>query len=430
MPKFNPFRPNGIVTPGMFSGRGTELLHAERALFQTKNSNPQHFIFEGERGIGKSSLFRYLDWVARGTIPTTGRQSMKFIVVNAELRDSMGHGDVVDRIMLELQREISSRDRIKELCKKAWEFVSRFEAYGIRYRQNDDMARREGLDGLTNTLADLLTDAQDEIDGVLLLIDEADKPHTSAHIGELCKLLTERLAHRGCERVSIGMAGLPGLVGKLRASHESSPRVFEVMTLEALTDTERKLVVNLGLNEAAKRNGFRTTISASALDFISSLSEGYPHFIQQFAYCAFDADNDNNIDEEDVAKGAFLEHGALDQLGRRYFSDLYIEQIGSEDYRRVLSTMADSSDSWVSRPNIIRASGVKERIVDNALRVLKDRRIIIQNERVRGEYRLPTKAFAAWIKAREAAILAAEGATTKGEAEGTLRNAKEAQGSA
>ena len=159
-------------------------------------------------------MFRYLDWVSCGDLPTLDEQTMRFTVVNVELRDVMGHGDVIDRIMLELKRQMTERDKLKEICKKAWEFISRFEAYGIRYRQNDDTARREGLDGLTTMLVALLTDAAEEIDGVLLLVDEADKPQPSAHLGELCKLLTERLSYRNCERVSIGMAGLPGLVGK------------------------------------------------------------------------------------------------------------------------------------------------------------------------------------------------------------------------
>lgn len=412
MPKFNPFRPNSLVTPGMFTGRINEVNRAERALFQTKNRNPQHFMFEGERGIGKSSLFRYLDWLARGEVPTSERGKFNFVVVNIELREMMGHGDVIDRLMMELRSQISGMSRVREICKRAWEFVSRFEAYGTRYRQNEDAARREGLDTLTNTLGDLITDAGEEIDGVLLLIDEADKPPATAHLGELCKLLTERLAYKNCERVSIGLAGLPGLVGRLRTSHESAPRVFDVLSVEPLTVDERITVIHRGLAEAEKINHVKTMISNQAAGLIANLSDGYPHFIQQFAYCAFDKDVDDFIDIADVIEGAFEEHGALDQLGRRYFSDWYIDQIGSEDYRRVLSTMAESSDSWVSRPKIFASSGVRERIVDNALRVLKERRIIIQNDRVRGEYRLPAKAFAAWIKARET-VAAPQNGTTK-----------------
>lgn len=56
MLKYNTFRPNNIITPGMFVGRLEEINAIERCLFQAKNGNPQHFLVQGERGIGKSSL--------------------------------------------------------------------------------------------------------------------------------------------------------------------------------------------------------------------------------------------------------------------------------------------------------------------------------------------------------------------------------------
>jgi hypothetical protein len=161
------------------------------------------------------------------------------------------------------------------------------------------------------------------------------------------------------------------------------------------------LVIDRGLDEAADKNKFRTRITDEAKSFIATLAEGYPHFIQEFAHYAFDRDADDVIDNADALNGAYSENGALDQLGRKYFNDLFIDQIGSEDYRRVLHAMAESLDAFVSRPAIIERSKVKERIVDNALKALKERKIIIQNDRVRGEYRLPMKSFAVWIKARE-----------------------------
>jgi hypothetical protein len=59
-------------------------------------------------------------------------------------------------------------------------------------------------------------------------------------------------------------------------------------------------------------------------------------------------------------------------LGRKYFADIYIDQIGSEDYRRVLIAMADHMDEWVGRQTIISGSGVKESIVNNALSGMRD----------------------------------------------------------
>jgi hypothetical protein len=83
--KFNPFKPNTLVSPGMFSGRGGELNTIERCLFQTKHANPQHFLIEGERGIGKSSLFLYLQVLASGRVPYDEGKKYEFLVVSVDL---------------------------------------------------------------------------------------------------------------------------------------------------------------------------------------------------------------------------------------------------------------------------------------------------------------------------------------------------------
>lgn len=193
----------------------------------------------------------------------------------------------------------------------------------------------------------------------------------------------------------------------MRASNHP-PRVFSALPLDTLKDNERIEVIHRGLAVAETTNGFRTTIAADAAKMIADLSGGYPHFLQQFSYCAFDMDTDNDIILPDVATGVIAEHGDLDQLEQRYCADLYIDQIRSEDYRRVLVSMASRMDGWIKRPEIIELSGVKERTVDNALHALKERRIIIASDGERGEYRLPTKAFAIWIRVRESTRKAQE----------------------
>jgi hypothetical protein len=140
-------------------------------------------------------------------------------------------------------------------------------------------------------------------------------------------------------------------------------------------------------------------IDDEALQEIVRLSEGYPHFIQQFSYCAFEEDEDNSISLNDVNYGAFRSNGALDQLGKRYFSELYFDKIGSDDYRKVLNSMAEHLDAWVSRAKILETSGVKDTQVTNALKALRERGIILLNPEKPGEYRLPTKSFAVWIRA-------------------------------
>ncbi len=180
-------------------------------------------------------------------------------------------------------------------------------------------------------------------------------------------------------------------------------RVFTVLSLDPLEMDARQAVIKSAMLNANEKNSVATQITDEAISEICDLSEGYPHFLQQFGYSAFDADVDNNISKDDVLTGAFGVHGAMEQLGSKYFHDLYFAQINSEDYRKVLQAMATKLDGWISRSEIIKISQVKEMTVANALQALKAKNIVIPNEKKTGEYRLPTKSFAAWIKAASVA---------------------------
>lgn len=152
---------------------------------------------------------------------------------------------------------------------------------------------------------------------------------------------------------------------------------------------------------ANEKNTAATDITLEAKNLLADLSEGYPHFIQQFAFSAFQHDKDNLITAQDVIGGAFSENGALSQLGDKYFNEMYHLRIASNDYRHVLNTMASHGDQWVSRRQIIEESALAKTTVTNALNALKARQIIMSDDsrKGRGFYRLPTRSFAAWINA-------------------------------
>jgi len=399
--KFNPFRPNSIASLDLFQGRKEEMLIIEQCLFQTKNGNPQHFLVEGERGLGKSSLFLMVEQQAMGKIPLRNSEKVNFIVINIELDSTQSFFEILKTIAADFKRALAERERIKTLATSVWNFLNNWEILGIRYHKIDEnlIQPYEILNELVINFERVIKLANNEIDGILILIDEADRPGEKASLGEIVKLLTEKLSKRGCDQVLIGMTGQPGLITKLKASHESSSRIFSVLTLKPLSDQENKAVVLSGLKKANQINTEKTTIDDDALELISHLSEGYPHFLQEFAYKSFEKDIDCRICAEDVKEGAFGVHGALNQLGNKYFNELYFTQIASNEYRRVLQAMSQFSDSWVNREKIKNEITIKDTTLNNALQALKTRNIIIPNPGQQGEFRLPTKSFAAWIKA-------------------------------
>lgn len=400
--KFNPFRPNSIASSELFQGRKEEMKLIGQSLFQTKNGNPQHFLIEGERGLGKSSLFLMVEQQATGKIPLQSpKERANFIVINIELDSTQSFFEILKLIAADFKRALSEREKIKTLAEGVWNFLSNWEILGVRYHKIDESLIQpyEVLNELVLSFERVINLASGQIDGILILIDEADRPGETASLGEIVKLLTEKLSKRGCDQVLIGMTGQPGLVAKLKASHESSSRIFSILTLKPLSDEENKAVVRSGLNKANLVNAQKTIIDDDALNLISQLSEGYPHFLQEFAYKAFAKDIDYRICEDDVKDGAFGVNGALNQLGHKYFNELYFTQIGSDEYRRVLQAMARFSDSWVNRTKIKGVIEIKDTTLNNALQALKTRNIIMPNPAQPGEFRLPTKSFAAWIKA-------------------------------
>lgn len=399
MLKFNPYRPGSIVTHGMFAGRLDELQTLEKILFQTKHENPQHFLLSGERGIGKSSLLYYLELVASGKITSLDNATFRFLTLSIELEPSDSFASITKKLGKCLRDSVAKRESIKDLAKAGWDFLKRWEILGVKYTSPDNVAEdHELLETLCISLNQTVEKLADHIDGCLILIDEADKPNTPS-LGSLSKLLTERLTKLGCNRVTLGLAGVTGIVNKLRESHESSPRIFHSMTLGPLSAGDRINVIKKGLAEAEKKNGSKTDIREDALNSISVLSEGFPNFIQQFAFCAFDADTDNVITIEDVTSGANKKDGAFQQLGQKYFTELYFEQIGSDEYRQVLRAMAQHEDDWVTKAQIREAVKMKAGILDNAISALKKRNIITAQLGQQGIYKLPTKSFAVWLRA-------------------------------
>ena len=399
--KYNPFRPDKILPPGSFVGRIPEIRTLDHCLLQTKHGNPQHFLLEGEKGIGKSSLLYVETFVARGQIEVLDtKQKVSFLTVSISLQEDDDYFSILRKIVEALRREMAGRERFKSLALSAWDLISRVEGAGFRLREAKSRDQGELLTTVQDDVASLISNLGEGEDGVFLIMDEADRPPETAGLGKICKLLTEELSRRNLDRLCIGLAGLPGLLNKLRGSHESSPRLFQTLSLQPLEPSECHTVIGRALEEASAKNGFKTVMTTEAASYVCNISEGYPHFLQEFAYCAFEADSDNVIDMRDVTTSLFSENGAFDQLGRKYFDQFYAAP-DSDDYRKVLDTMAEHSDDWISRANLITETGLKGGTIDNALRALKGKNIINQNELKSGLYRLPTKSFAIWIKARK-----------------------------
>lgn len=235
-------------------------------------------------------------------------------------------------------------------------------------------------------------------DGLLILIDEADNASPDLSLGSFSKMLLQRIQRQSCEKVMIGLAGLPELRQVLLESHPSSLRLFEELPLGRLSDSEVETVIDRCLARANEDSPEKVTITDDAKKALVSLAEGYPHFIQQFGYCAFALDDDGEITADDVFKSALGKRGGLEIIGDRYYRNDFYNKIQKESYRQVLRIMAEKDDGWIAKPEIKEKFQGKESTLDNAIQALRERHIILSQEGQRGVYRLQHRGFALWIK--------------------------------
>ena len=408
MSKINPFKPNAPISPGMFVGRVPELEKLEACLLQTKASLSMSFMITGERGIGKTSLLSYLSNVATGLIPLDGKQ-LNFLVINVDIEKSTTLFGFVKKIEIALRRELSKTEKGRAFFTDAWQFLKKVEVAGfkINSEMSSDISEtffEEFSYSLIDTVARITSAAEQKgkldshYDGVLILVDEADNASKELDLGTFVKLTLERLQKAGIENLMFGLAGLPNVKKNLFESHPSSLRVLEDVELLRLSDQEVRRVIKICMQEAERLNGEPFSFDSAAESLMVDLSEGYPHFIQQYGFCAFAKAASNTITANDVLSGATGKKGALELIGDRYYRDDFYNKIQVDSYREVLRIMSDFLDQWVTKAQIRTSFSGKPSTLDNALHALKDRNIILIKEGEKGTYRLQDRGFAHWIK--------------------------------
>ena len=314
---------------------------------------------------------------------------------------------LIGKIELGFEKALSKHETARDFVKKAWGFLQRIQAGGVKIGSPEKEPAELLLDQFAYSLAETANRicVQDTsnlwgaaVDGILILIDEADNSSKALQLGSFFKLLSERLQRRSCNRIMFGLAGLPELRKVLHDSHPSSLRLFEELVLDRLSDSEVGRVIDMCMREADKQNPVKTSIKDAGRDLLITFSEGYPHFIQQFGYCAFASDTDDIIDEKDVAAGAFGPQGAFEQIGNRYYRNDFYNKIQKDSYRQVLRIMAENLDAWVSKKEIRKKFKGSTTNLNNAVKALRDRKIILSKEGELGTYRLQHKGFAVWIR--------------------------------
>jgi hypothetical protein len=291
-PVANPYAPGAGTPPPALVGRADVIDQAEISLRRLQSArSTQHLLLTGLRGVGKTVLLGKLTAVA---------EHVGFRVVRIE---SVGGDDTVRSLLRQARRILDDLDRTARVARalRSIDSVSLTVAgTGVRVDRGDAPPDREAL---ADVVVDRAAAPADHDLGVMLAIDEAQL--LDAH--DLRRILAgvHRCGQDGRPLWCL-LAGLPNLVGTVARTATYAERMFTVAELGPLSPAQ----VTEAVVVPAEEIGVQWTRAAT--DAIVDRSDGYPFFVQTWAYHTWNAAVDDPISADDVRRAAPAAGQALD----------------------------------------------------------------------------------------------------------------------
>ncbi len=334
-PLNNPFSPGAGTPPPELAGRSDILNHALLTFARIKNRKAEKSILiTGLRGTGKTVLLHQIEELAN-------KENYYAFMVEAHEKKSLP-----EILLPELRRIIFSLDigemisyKVKKALRVFKSFFSQVKIsarigeldFGIDIDPERGMADSGNLEAdLAQVFVSLGEAAQDRHTAIAIIIDELQYLSED----ELSSLIMaiHKISQKSLPIVLIG-AGLPQLVGKTGRAKSYAERLFDFPELGPLKKEDAKLA----LQTPVKKAGIEFT--EQALDEIVRVTDGYPYFLQEWGYQAWNIAKQSPIDVE-IARTATIV--AIQRLDQNFFRVRFDRLTPREKiYLRALAELGD-----------------------------------------------------------------------------------------
>jgi hypothetical protein len=306
----NPFSPGAGSPPPELAGRSDVLDDALVALERVKNGRSEKsMMLVGLRGVGKTVLLGEVQRLA---------EDAGYRIAFIEAHESRQKKSLAELLAPHLRRILFDLDRGEVLSKKAKKALRVFKSFisaiklkisGLELYIDIDAEKGEADSGdLEVDLAALFVAigeaAKDRETAVAIIIDElqyVEEKELSAMI-----MAIHRVSQKSLPLILIG-AGLPQLVAKAGNSKSYSERLFAYPVVGAL----KKEDAVIALQTPAKELGVK--FSEEALHEIFRMTKGYPYFLQEWGYHAWNIAEKSPISISDVKKATQFAIASLDK---------------------------------------------------------------------------------------------------------------------
>ena len=277
----NPFSPGAGAPPPELVGRDPILEQARILLGRVKQKRPEKSILlTGLRGVGKTVLLNEIEREAR---------AQGYLTVSVEAHEDKALGPLLApplrTLLFDLNRIAGAVEKVKRGLAVLRSFVGSFKlkvedvSLGLDIEPEKGSADSGDLEiDLPNLFVAVGEAAEDRKRAVALFIDEIQFFNTK-ELGALIMAM-HKLQQRQLPMVLLG-AGLPILPGLAGESKSYAERLFNFPDVGALSEADAAKA----LRDPAKAVG--VVFEPAALREVFRLTKGYPYFVQEWGYQAW-----------------------------------------------------------------------------------------------------------------------------------------------
>ena len=328
-PRTNPYAPGAGTPPPELAGRDVVLHDARLAIQRNKSGqSARSFMFVGLRGVGKTVLLNEAQAMAEEEGALTD-----FIEISANELLSKTIIASLRSILRKLDRIKGVSEHVKRSLRVLKSFVGavRIKVEDIEFSVDIDGEPGVADSGtLARDLAEVFVAAGEAAkarkSSIIILIDEIQ--NLPAEEFEALIMAVHRTDQKKLPLLIVG-AGLPLLVKLSGNAKTYAERLFEYPDIGPLDDTEARRAL---VKPAAQAN---VEFESEAIAAIIKETQGYPYFLQEWGYQAWNTAIASPITAEDIARSSSI---AIERLDRNFFRSRY-ERL-SDPQKAYLSAMA------------------------------------------------------------------------------------------
>lgn len=290
----NPYAPGAGTRPPELAGRDEVLKKAKISIQRVQGGrSAKSFIYIGLRGVGKTVLLNEVQRLAE----ELGCKSL-----HIEAHDGKSLPELLVPGLRTLLLSLDTMAKATDATRRGLRVLKSFVG-SVKVKIGDiDI----GLSLPAEKGAADSGDLEADLTALFLAVGEAANSRSKTvviTIDELQYLSDEELSalimavHRVAQKalpVLVVGAGLPQLVGQMGASKSYAERLFNFPKIGPLEDDDARAAIK----EPATKEGVKFT--KQALDEIIRVTEGYPYFLQEWGYHAWNIAEQSPINEKDA----------------------------------------------------------------------------------------------------------------------------------